>query len=357
MHPYINGIQQIGIGVENAGAAFDWYKKYFGFSAIVFEDKASANLMTRYTGGSVEQRYAVLAMNMQGGGGFEIWQYTSRKPLKPSFDIQLGDTGVFAVKLRSRDIEAAHQLIKQDLNAQVTSISDSPTGVKHFYVKDPFNNFFEITENPYWFTKNGHPVGGVCGVVIGVSNIEKAVPFYRDVLGYDMVGFDETKTFNDWEELPGSHHHKIRRVLLQHREGYNGPFSRLLGPTTIELVEVKSRTPGKIFADRYWGDLGFIHVCYDVNRMNEFSKNCEKASHCFTVNSQDSFDMGKAAGHFCYNEDPDGTLIEFVETHKVPIFKKLGWYLDLRKRKSIRPLPDWMVRCMGLGKKSLELTR
>ena len=29
---------------------------------------------------------------------------------------------------------------------------------------------------------------------------------------------------------------------------------------------------------------------------------------------------------------PDGTLIEFVETHKVPVLKKLGWYLDLRKR-------------------------
>ncbi|HYG50618.1 MAG TPA: VOC family protein, partial [Flavobacteriales bacterium] len=175
MHPYINGIQQIGIGVENAGAAFAWYKKYFGFSAVVFEDKAAASLMTQYTGGKVEERYAVLAMNMQGGGGFEIWQYTSRKPAKPASDIQLGDTGVFAVKLRSKNIEAAYQLLKQDAASQVTPISEGPSGLKHFYVKDPFNNFFEITENAYWFTRNGHPVGGVCGVVIGVSNIETSV--------------------------------------------------------------------------------------------------------------------------------------------------------------------------------------
>ena len=33
--------------------------------------------------------------------------------------------------------------------------------------------------------------------------------------------------------------------------------------------------------------------------------------------------MGEAAGHFSYIQDPDGTLIEFVETHKVPILKKL----------------------------------
>lgn len=356
MPSFINGIQQIGIGVENATIAFNWYKEYFGFSAIVFEDKACASLMTRYTGGNVEQRYAVLAMNMQGGGGFEIWQYTSRTPSASKEAIQLGDLGVNAVKLRSKDIHAAHQLLQNDQSAVVTSITETPSGLNHFYVKDPFGNFFEIIEDAYWFTRNGHPVGGVCGVVIGVSNIEKAVHFYQSILGYNVVLFDKEGVFDDWEQLTGSQK-KIRRVILQHREKYSGPFSRLLGPTTIELIESKERTPLKIFNERYWGDLGFIHICYDVNQMKELGKECEKVGYGFTVNSEDSFDMGKAAGHFCYNEDPDGTLIEYVETHKVPILKKLGWYLDLRKRKATKPLPDWMVKCMGLGKKSLELAK
>ena len=39
--------------------------------------------------------------------------------------------------------------------------------------------------------------------------------------------------------------------------------------------------------------------------------------------------MGEANGHFTYVEDPDGTLIEFVETFKIPIVKKLGLYLNL----------------------------
>jgi len=302
----------------------------------------------------VQQRYAVLTMNMQGGGGFEIWQYTSREPSPPKETIRLGDTGVFAVKLRTKDVEAAYQLLNKDSTAFLSSIEINPCGSKHFYVRDPFGNHFEITEDNYWFTRNGHPIGGVCGVVIGVSNIEKAVCFYQNILGYNVVLFDKEKVFEDWEVLPGGEA-KVRRVILQHREGYNGPFSRLLGPTTIELIESKERIPCKIFNGRYWGDLGFIHVCYDVNRMKELSKECEKEGYHFTVNSQDSFDMGKAAGHFCYNEDPDGTLIEYVETHKVPILKKLGWYLDLRKRKASKPLPDWMVKCMGLGKKSLEL--
>jgi catechol 2,3-dioxygenase-like lactoylglutathione lyase family enzyme len=42
----------------------------------------------------------------------------------------------------------------------------------------------------------------------------------------------------------------------------------------------------------------------------------------FTVDSNNTFAMDNASGRFCYIEDPDGTLIELVETHRVPILKK-----------------------------------
>ena len=54
--------------------------------------------------------------------------------------------------------------------------------------------------------------------------------------------------------------------------------------------------------------------------------------------------MGGHSGQFTYVEDPDGTWIEFVETHKIPIVKKLGWYLDTRKRPQGKPLPKWMLK-------------
>lgn len=60
--------------------------------------------------------------------------------------------------------------------------------------------------------------------------------------------------------------------------------------------------------------------------------------------------MGEAAGHFSYIEDPDGTLIEFVETHKVPVLKKIDWYLNLKNRQAEKPLADWMVKGMGLNR-------
>ena len=58
--------------------------------------------------------------------------------------------------------------------------------------------------------------------------------------------------------------------------------------------------------------------------------------------------MGDAAGQFAYIEDPDGTLIEFVETHKVPLVKKLGLSINLQKRDPEKPLPRWMLKALSL---------
>ena len=84
--------------------------------------------------------------------------------------------------------------------------------------------------------------------------------------------------------------------------------------------------------------------------MDALSDGVAKVNHPFTVDSANSFDMGKAAGHFTYVEDRDGTLIEFVETHKVPVLAKLGIYLNLKDRDPKKPLPNWMVGLMGLNK-------
>ena len=62
--------------------------------------------------------------------------------------------------------------------------------------------------------------------------------------------------------------------------------------------------------------------------------------------------MGEAAGHFSYIEDPDATLIEFVETHKIPVIKKIGWYLNLRNRKPEKALPKWFFKVIHMTRKS-----
>ncbi|MFW5742880.1 MAG: VOC family protein [Spirochaetota bacterium] len=343
----ISGIQQIGIGVTSVETAWEWYRRAFGMDVPVFQEAAEAPFMTRYTGGKVESRNAVLALNLAGGGGFEIWQYTSRTPVGPAREPRLGDIGIFAGVMKSRDVGEAYERLA-GLGAAVDRPASGPDGVSRFFARDPGGNLFRITPAEEWFTRPD-VVGGGAGAIIGSSDIDRALRLYRDVLGYDDVRYDTTGVFDDLRSLPGGDA-EVRRVLLGHSQPRRGPFSELMGPSTIELVQRTDGTGTRIFADRFWGDLGFIHLCFDVRGMDALASRCAQAGHAFTVDSASTFDMGDAGGRFSYVEDPDGTLIEFVETHKLPVVKKLGLSLNLAKRPPDKALPKWMIRLLGLAR-------
>ncbi len=352
MEKIICGIQQMGIGVPNVAESWKWYRKFFGVNVKVFEEAADAPLMTRYTGDVVHSRTATLALSMEGGGGFEIWQFTSRPTEKATFDIQLGDFGLYACKIKSRDVAASFNYFKENGATIIGDLYKNPNGDLTFYTQDPNGNIFQIVQGRGYFSNTKHPshCGGVAGSVIGVSDIDKALPLYKDILGYSNVEYDKIETSNDFSHLPGGKS-KFRRVLLTHKDARKGPFARLLGPTEIELIQSIERTDcKKIFENRFWGDWGFIHLCFDIQGMDLLQKECESKGFPFTVDSSDTFDMGEAGGRFSYIEDPDGTWIEFVETHKVPIMKKWGWYINLKNKKPGKHLPNWILKAMGLNK-------
>lgn len=345
----ISGIQQIGIGVPNVREAWKWYKQIFGVDIRMFEDNAVAEHMLPYTGGKPQKRHAALALNLQGGGGFEIWQYVERTPLSPKFDIQLGDLGIFAAKIKCHNAKSTYDFLKSQGVSMISGILRDPRGKEHFFIKDPYGNIFQLVTSVTWFRNEKKHTGAAYGAVIGVSDIDKSVDFYRSILGYDQVIFDETTVFGEFSSLPGGNS-KFRRVLLRHSKPRLGAFSLLFGTSEIELVQVFDRQPLKIYHDRFWGDLGFIHLCFDISGMDLLREECKQKGCPFTVDVDHTFDMGEAAGLFSYTEDPDGTLIEFVETLKIPILKSIGWYLNLNKRHPEKSLPRWLLRALSFNK-------
>jgi catechol 2,3-dioxygenase-like lactoylglutathione lyase family enzyme len=226
---------------------------------------------------------------------------------------------------------------------------ETPDDRFHFWVTDPYGNHFNIVEGDEWFKHGQGICGGVAGAVIGVSNLEKSLEFYKDVLGIDEVIYSGTAPAIDLP-LKQQQGQQFKRVLLKKQVANKGAFSKLLGAVQIELVEALDFKPSKIYEDRYWGDCGFIHLCFDVLKMDLLKEKSEQAGFHFTVDSANSFSMGSSAGRFCYVEDPDGTLIELVETHKVPILKKFNWSINLQTRKNEGPLPDWMIGMLALNK-------
>lgn len=348
---FVSGIQQVGVGCEDFSQAWRWYIEMFNMNVRILEDDTVAERMLPYTGGQAQKRHACIAVNLQGGGGFEIWQYSERKPQPASFRVQVGDLGIFAAKIKSRDIKAFHAQLSAKYD-KVGKISQTPAGIPCFTVEDPWGNYFQVVEDNYVFIEQHTLNGGIVGAATGCTDIDKTIPLYRDVLGYDKVVYDVTGTFDDLASLAGGDE-RYRRVLLASSRKRKGAFVPLFGESSVELVQALDRTPRKIFEGRFWGDPGFIQICFDVTNMRALEKHCNALGFPFTVDSckgNDHFDMGEASGHFTYVEDPDGTLIELVEAHKLTVMKRPHIFIDMLKRPREKAFPKLFFRLMALNK-------
>jgi len=223
MEPIICGIQQMGIGVPNVQTIWTWYRTMFGVDVRIFEEAAEAPLMTQYTGGIVQSRTATLALSMDGGGGFEIWQYTSRNTEKPAFEVKMGDLGLYSCKIKSRNVPQTYAYMQAKGADLVSEVAAAPDGSLSFFVKDPNGNLFQVVEGQGWFSDTGHPsrCGGVAGSIIGVSNMDASIKLYRDILGYETIAYDVTGSFEDFYKLSNG---TFRRLKLIHSEGKKRTF-------------------------------------------------------------------------------------------------------------------------------------
>jgi catechol 2,3-dioxygenase-like lactoylglutathione lyase family enzyme len=344
----ICGIQQIGVGVPDLALELRWCRTVLGTDVRIFEDEGEAQFMLPYTGGAPQARKAILVVNLQGGAGLEIWQFTRRETRPPGFTVRPGDLGIYRTRIKARDPVEAWARMEAGGVQGLGPLQTDPLGEPTFLLRDPLGLEYQVVPGLEWFAGGSTPTGGVSGCAIGVSSMERSLLFYQRVLGYDQVLYDREGSFEDCAD-PGGGASRFRRVLLGHTAPRTGAFSPILGSSRLELMQCIDRAPRRIFADRFWGDLGFIHLCFDVRGMDALKAHCDASGAPFAVDSG-AFSMGDAAGRFAYVEDPDGTLIELVETSRLPVMKQWGWYIDLRRRPPEKPLPRWMLRSLGLNR-------
>lgn len=352
----LGGLQQIGVGVQNNPKAVAFYKDMLGFDIPMFDEQGVAALMKRYTGGEAWERHATFSVNLRGGGGMEIWQYVSRSPEVMEQEVALNSLGIIAPHIRCKNIHLVREQFLKS-NYEVSKPCYAPDGALRCFVRDIEYNWLCLVEtNKGWFLPPKKSevrtayAGGVCGAIIGVSDMDRSVEFYKKILGYDEVIYDQEEEFSDFDVFLKQQ--KVRRVLLQSSTENKGIFAHLLTSSQIELVEAKKEQGTRIFEGRYWGDLGFIHICFDVRNMDALKTFCKEEGYPFTVDTgaTQEFSMDDASGRFAYLEDPDGTLVEFVEVYKMPIIQKFGLILDLRKRRG-KPLPKIMMKALKFQRK------
>ena len=178
MEKIICGIQQVGIGVRNVAESWKWYKDNFGFDTKIFGAEGVAERMLPYTGGKPQPRYAILVYNLRGGAGFEVWEPRGRELNYVSFEPVLGDLGIYACKIKSRNVRAAYaQLSKAEGARLLTEVTKTPDGREHFFLYDPWNNLFEVESDSYVFLDEDKNLGGGNGAVLGVTDMDRSVKF------------------------------------------------------------------------------------------------------------------------------------------------------------------------------------
>ena len=136
---------------------------------------------------------------------------------------------------------------------------------------------------------------------ITVSNLERALAFWRDVLGFEP-SHTAHQTGEMAREITGVAGAEIKLAVVKAPGGHK-----------IELLEYLAPPERKRHVDLRPCDVGFVHVAFVVEDLDAILRAIE-ASGWRAAGKSQTLQLGPNAGkRVVYVRDPDGTTIEFME--------------------------------------------
>src|SRR5439155_20698494 len=136
---------------------------------------------------------------------------------------------------------------------------------------------------------------------ITVSNLERSVAFWRDVLGFEL-SHTAHQTGELAREITGVADAELKLAVLKAPGGHK-----------IELLEYLAPPDRTEHADLGPCDVGSVHVALTVNDLNAVLQRIV-ASGWNTAGKPQTLQSGPNAGkRVVYVRDPDGTTIEFMQ--------------------------------------------
>jgi glyoxylase I family protein len=137
---------------------------------------------------------------------------------------------------------------------------------------------------------------------ITVSNLERSLAFWRDVLGFEL-SHTAHQTGELAREITGVEGAEIKLAVLKAPGGHK-----------IELLEYLAPPDRTKHIDLRPCDVGSVHVALTVNDLNAVLQRIV-ASGWKTAGKPQTLQSGPNAGkRVVYVRDPDGTTIEFMQT-------------------------------------------
>lgn len=326
----VEAFQHVGIGVKDIERSYDFYRRILGFSVKLNDHEEDMVQMESIIGEICRMR-VIMAMNLSGGGAVELVQHTSSPPRPLPEDARWGDIGFLATGVKAFDIENLVDVLERKGVEPLTGITEilvEGEGTwKSAFVSDPDGIPVELLETPETRRTGGKPrPGGFTHTTVGVSDMDKALVFYNDILGYDRRVYDSEQTPEGLEPVTGGA--RCRTVVLGRSRP---PGCKLpLEGGMVKLVQALEFKGKPLYEGRRWGDVGIMETAFDVLDVGKcYLQMVEDGAEPFCEPTR--IDMGwGSVGTFAYVKDPDGNTIEMVEVEKLgflppsaisPVFK------------------------------------
>jgi catechol 2,3-dioxygenase-like lactoylglutathione lyase family enzyme len=133
-----------------------------------------------------------------------------------------------------------------------------------------------------------------CHLVVGVTDMDRALEFYRDVLGMEVI-FETLISGEPFDAVLHAKRHQEGRVV-----------GGLLGGLMVELLSLGAKPGAEKPARR--GITGIQNVSLSVTDLNDTHRRIRDAGY---PPDQEPFEIGGVRMFFV--KDPDGTPVEFIE--------------------------------------------
>ena len=300
------GVHHIAVGVKNLERMKSFYQNVLLFDNLFVDFPEAEYPALNEVVRSPNPRYTAILFSQAAGGIIvELVQMVNPVPRPIRKDFRYGDIGLAKMTIA---VSAVEDIVKEfkgkiDFCSKPKSVMIPGYGEYRFvYCKDPEGNMIELISGPETAVKDRF--GGVPWVGVCVTDLERSVPFYQKMGGFDSFFINTHESFSGLvDDVSGGQNTKVRSCILKSSQAEG----------MIELFEVVTPRGRSLPFGTRWGDFGYAQVCLNGKQGDDIFKmasHFEKEGIEFLSGPQLMGD--EREGAFFYMKDPDGIPVEFL---------------------------------------------
>jgi catechol 2,3-dioxygenase-like lactoylglutathione lyase family enzyme len=247
--PLITAVDAVGMTVSDMDRAVDFYTR-----VLTFEKRSDVEVHGRpheLASGVFGARKRIVRLHLRDEA-IELTEYLAPRGRPIPDDVRPNDKVFQHIAIIVRDMDEAYARLRQ---FDVTHASTGPQrlpdwnpnagGISAFYFRDPDGHFLEILEFPAGkgdarWQADDHLFLGIDHTAIVVSDTERSLAFYRDILGMRVAGTSENHDIEQ-EHLNGVFGARLRITALRADEGPGIEFLEYLAPSDGRSAPVDLR--------------------------------------------------------------------------------------------------------------------